>query len=59
MRILALGEFIFYLLTHALFKALLLICAGCIIHNVLNCQDIRFLGGLLNFMPLTYTFFYF
>lgn len=43
----------FHLLTHALFKALLFICAGVIIHNVGDCQDIRFIGGLVNFFPLT------
>nr|ALO76108.1 NADH deshydrogenase subunit 5 [Amphiops globus] len=60
MSILALGEYklaFFHLLTHALFKALLFMCAGCMIHNLLNCQDIRFMGGLVNFMPLTCSFF--
>lgn len=55
-RILALGDFMlayFHLLTHALFKALLFMCAGCIIHNLGDCQDIRFMGGLVNLIPLT------
>nr|AVE15519.1 NADH dehydrogenase subunit 5 [Stenotoxodera porioni] len=43
----------FHLLTHALFKALLFMCAGMIIHNVKNFQDIRFMGNLSIFMPLT------
>nr|YP_010511701.1 NADH dehydrogenase subunit 5 [Palaeoagraecia brunnea]UXL83025.1 NADH dehydrogenase subunit 5 [Palaeoagraecia brunnea] len=43
----------FHLLTHALFKALLFMCAGAIIHNMKNCQDIRFMGGLCQQMPLT------
>nr|YP_010449533.1 NADH dehydrogenase subunit 5 [Anelytra multicurvata]UTU96093.1 NADH dehydrogenase subunit 5 [Anelytra multicurvata] len=43
----------FHLLTHALFKALLFMCAGAIIHNMKNCQDIRFMGGLCYQMPLT------
>nr|ASY98095.1 NADH dehydrogenase subunit 5 [Blepharopsis mendica] len=43
----------FHLLTHALFKALLFMCAGMVIHNVKNFQDIRFMGNLSNFMPLT------
>lgn len=43
----------FHLLTHALFKALLFICAGVIIHNLGDCQDIRFIGGLIIFFPLT------
>nr|QNH82874.1 NADH dehydrogenase subunit 5 [Euroleon nostras] len=45
----------FHLLTHALFKALLFMCAGSIIHNMKNTQDIRFMGGLINMMPLTCT----
>nr|AXA45533.1 NADH dehydrogenase subunit 5 [Paederus fuscipes] len=56
MSILSLGEFnlaFFHLLTHALFKATLFMCAGCIIHNLSNCQDIRFMGGLIIQMPLT------
>nr|QOW08077.1 NADH dehydrogenase subunit 5 [Attagenus augustatus augustatus] len=47
----------FHLLTHALFKALLFMCAGSIIHNFLNCQDIRYMGGLIIYMPLTCSFF--
>nr|ASY98035.1 NADH dehydrogenase subunit 5 [Heterochaeta sp. JZ-2017] len=43
----------FHLLTHALFKALLFMCAGMIIHNANNFQDIRFMGGFAMFMPLT------
>nr|YP_009502951.1 NADH dehydrogenase subunit 5 [Pseudomegarcys japonica]AXG21554.1 NADH dehydrogenase subunit 5 [Pseudomegarcys japonica] len=43
----------FHLLTHALFKALLFMCAGAIIHNMKDSQDIRFMGGLVNQMPLT------
>lgn len=59
-RILFLGEYklaFFHLLTHALFKALLFICAGCIIHNLNNCQDIRYIGGLIFHIPLTCSFF--
>nr|AZA05017.1 NADH dehydrogenase subunit 5 [Anthrenus verbasci] len=47
----------FHLLTHALFKALLFMCAGSVIHNFLNCQDIRYMGGLVIYMPLTCSFF--
>nr|YP_010154884.1 NADH dehydrogenase subunit 5 [Melanophila acuminata]QQX28203.1 NADH dehydrogenase subunit 5 [Melanophila acuminata] len=56
MSVLALGDYMlayYHLLTHALFKALLFMCAGCIIHNLGNCQDIRYMGGLVNHMPLT------
>jgi NADH-ubiquinone oxidoreductase chain 5 len=31
----------FHLLTHALFKALLFLCAGMMIHRLINFQDIR------------------
>nr|YP_010464269.1 NADH dehydrogenase subunit 5 [Lagria rufipennis]UUL71646.1 NADH dehydrogenase subunit 5 [Lagria rufipennis] len=47
----------FHLLTHALFKALLFMCAGNMIHNYLNCQDIRFMGNCMKTMPLTCTIF--
>nr|UFZ13236.1 NADH dehydrogenase subunit 5 [Orohermes crepusculus] len=43
----------FHLLTHALFKALLFMCAGAIIHNLMNSQDIRVMGSLVKQMPLT------
>ena len=55
-RILAMGFpklAFFHLLTHALFKALLFICAGAIIHNIKDSQDIRFMGGLVMHIPLT------
>nr|YP_010988595.1 NADH dehydrogenase subunit 5 [Pteroptyx malaccae]WOR80739.1 NADH dehydrogenase subunit 5 [Pteroptyx malaccae] len=60
MSILFLGDYnlaFFHLLSHALFKALLFMCAGCMIHNLMNCQDIRYMGSLINLMPLTCTFF--
>ena len=55
-RILCLGYpelAFFHLLAHALFKALLFICAGSIIHRVKDYQDIRMMGGLVYHMPLT------
>nr|YP_010596324.1 NADH dehydrogenase subunit 5 [Sthenias yunnanus]WAJ61226.1 NADH dehydrogenase subunit 5 [Sthenias yunnanus] len=60
MSILALGSqdlAFFHLLTHALFKALLFMCAGFIIHSVGNCQDIRFMGNFSNKLPLVCSFF--
>nr|APX39268.1 NADH dehydrogenase subunit 5 [Psylliodes affinis] len=60
MSILALGGYklaFFHLLIHALFKALLFMCAGNIIHLMGNCQDIRYMGGLINNLPLTCTYF--
>nr|AMW67963.1 NADH dehydrogenase subunit 5 [Psychopsis coelivaga] len=43
----------FHLLTHALFKALLFMCAGSVIHNIKNNQDIRLMGSLMISLPLT------
>jgi NADH-ubiquinone oxidoreductase chain 5 len=43
----------FHLLTHALFKALLFMCAGVIIHTIRDSQDIRFMGNLSFQMPFT------
>nr|ANU83262.1 NADH dehydrogenase subunit 5 [Loxoblemmus equestris] len=43
----------FHLLTHALFKALLFMCAGVMIHGLNDLQDIRGMGGIINQMPLT------
>nr|YP_009711999.1 NADH dehydrogenase subunit 5 [Epicauta impressicornis]QGA73703.1 NADH dehydrogenase subunit 5 [Epicauta impressicornis] len=56
MMVLSLGEYklaFFHMLTHALFKALLFMCAGSVIHSMVNCQDIRFMGSLTMTMPLT------
>nr|WQG15306.1 NADH dehydrogenase subunit 5 [Alvinocarididae sp.] len=56
MGILALGYpdlAFFHLLAHALFKALLFMCAGSIIHSVGDYQDIRAMGGLVKFMPVS------
>nr|WMQ53383.1 NADH dehydrogenase subunit 5 [Portunus armatus] len=46
----------FHLLSHALFKALLFMCAGVVIHSVGGYQDIRFMGNLVKFMPLTVSY---
>nr|QJW33801.1 NADH dehydrogenase subunit 5 [Lymantria sugii] len=43
----------FHLLTHAMFKALLFMCAGVIIHMMGDMQDIRFMGGMNLYIPLT------
>nr|YP_009560657.1 NADH dehydrogenase subunit 5 [Gigantometra gigas]AZZ73262.1 NADH dehydrogenase subunit 5 [Gigantometra gigas]AZZ73275.1 NADH dehydrogenase subunit 5 [Gigantometra gigas] len=47
----------FHLLTHAFFKALLFLCAGLIIHVMNDTQDIRYMGGLANQLPLTISCF--
>lgn len=43
----------YHLLTHAIFKSLLFIRAGVIIHRIINSQDIRVMGGLNEFIPFT------
>ncbi len=48
---------IFHLMTHAFFKALLFLCAGSIIVKCHHEQDIRNIGGLRKFMPITYMAF--
>ena len=44
----------FHLLTHAFFKALLFLGAGSVIHGCHEEQDIRRMGGLRKFMPVTF-----
>jgi NADH-quinone oxidoreductase subunit L len=44
----------FHLVTHAFFKALLFMGAGSVIHGCHEEQDIRCLGGLRKFMPVTF-----
>ena len=45
---------IFHLLTHAAFKALLFLAAGSVIIAMHHEQDIRKMGGLKKYMPITY-----
>jgi len=46
---------IFHLFTHAFFKALLFLGAGCVIHSFKEEQDIRFMGGVWKKIPYTYS----
>ncbi|MFA4904133.1 MAG: NADH-quinone oxidoreductase subunit L [Desulfobaccales bacterium] len=49
---------IFHLMTHAFFKALLFLGSGSVIHGMHGEQDMRKMGGLKKYMPITYwTFF--
>jgi NADH-ubiquinone oxidoreductase chain 5 len=45
---------LFHLANHAVFKALLFLSAGCIIHGLSDEQDLRKMGGLLNIFPVSY-----
>jgi NADH-quinone oxidoreductase subunit L len=50
----AYGAAIFHLMTHAFFKALLFLGAGSVIIAMHHEQDIRKMGGLRKYMPITY-----
>jgi NADH-quinone oxidoreductase subunit L len=53
----AYGAAIFHLIMHAFFKALLFLGAGSVIHAMSGIQDMRKMGGLKKYMPVTfYTF---
>ena len=45
---------IFHLMTHAFFKALLFLAAGAVIIALHHEQDIRKMGGIRKYMPITY-----
>jgi NADH-quinone oxidoreductase subunit L len=45
---------IFHLMTHAFFKALLFLAAGSVIHGLGGEQDLRKMGGLRKYMPVTF-----
>lgn len=45
---------IFHVANHAVFKALLFLSAGCVIHGLSDEQDLRKMGGLINILPVSY-----
>ncbi|MCO5175985.1 MAG: NADH-quinone oxidoreductase subunit L [Thermomicrobiales bacterium] len=45
---------IFHLVTHAFFKGLLFLGSGSVIHGMHEEQDMRRMGGLKKYMPITY-----
>jgi NADH-quinone oxidoreductase subunit L len=45
---------IFHVITHAFFKALLFLGSGSVIHGMHHEQDMRRMGGLRKFMPITF-----
>ena len=46
---------LFHTVNHSFFKALLFLAGGGIIHSLSDQQDIRKMGGLIKFLPFTYT----
>nr|YP_009176327.1 NADH dehydrogenase subunit 5 [Megaphragma amalphitanum]ALI86576.1 NADH dehydrogenase subunit 5 [Megaphragma amalphitanum] len=48
----------FHLIIHAMFKSMMFMCSGIIIHMMINYQDIRFMGNLKKFLPLTLMMFF-
>jgi NADH-quinone oxidoreductase subunit L len=50
---------IFHMVTHAFFKALLFLGSGSVIHGMHDEQDMRKMGGLAKFMPVTAVTFIF
>ncbi|MBX2986102.1 MAG: NADH-quinone oxidoreductase subunit L [Bacteroidia bacterium] len=48
---------LFHVVTHAFFKALLFLCAGSVIHAMGGEQDIRKMGGLKKYIPITHITF--
>ncbi|HTS45101.1 MAG TPA: NADH-quinone oxidoreductase subunit L, partial [Puia sp.] len=48
---------VFHVMTHAFFKALLFLGAGSVIHAIHNEQDIRKMGGLKKYLPVTHITF--
>ncbi|MEY3386641.1 MAG: hypothetical protein RIR53_1452 [Bacteroidota bacterium] len=48
---------VFHVMTHAFFKALLFLGSGSVIHGMHEEQDIRKMGGLKKYMPITYRTF--
>lgn len=53
----AFGGAVFHVMTHAFFKACLFLGAGSVIHAVGGGQDIRRMGGLKKYMPVTHITF--
>jgi len=49
----------FHLVSHGIFKALLFLCAGSIMHMMGGVKDLRQMGGLANYMPFTHITFAF
>lgn len=46
---------LFHTINHSFFKALLFLSAGAVIHSFADQQDVRKMGGLIRFLPFTYS----
>lgn len=54
----AFGAAMFHLMTHAFFKALMFLGSGSVIHAMHEEQDIRHMGGLRKYLPITHLTFF-
>nr|ACH81770.1 NADH dehydrogenase subunit 5 [Nasonia longicornis] len=45
----------FHLVIHAMFKSMMFMCSGILIHGMMNYQDIRYIGKLKYHMPMTFS----
>ncbi len=54
----AFGAAMFHLMTHAFFKALMFLGSGSVIHSMHEEQDVRKMGGLRKYMPVTHLTFF-
>ena len=48
---------LFHMVTHAFFKALLFLCAGSVIHGMHDEQDMKRMGALRRYLPVTFATF--
>ncbi len=54
----AFGAALFHLMTHAFFKALMFLGSGSVIHAMHEEQDVRKMGGLKKYLPITHATFF-
>ena len=54
----AYGAAIFHMISHAFFKALLFMAAGSVIHAMADEQNMKLMGGLRKYLPITSTTFF-